>query len=65
MNLYRGRFIIGIYALEGEGETCLAVCESVKEFAKLINKSETSARMMIYKMEKGRNIMMKVNCVVI
>ena len=47
MKLYRGRFMIGIYALEHEGETCLAICENVREFAKLMNTTEASARMIL------------------
>ena len=44
MRLYRGRFMIGIYALESEGETLLALCENVRELAKALNTTEASAR---------------------
>ena len=52
---YRGRFMIGIYALEHEGETCLAICENVREFAKLMETSEASARMILQYFFEGKS----------
>ena len=55
MKLYRGRFMIGIYSLEDEGETLLALCENVKEFAKLMNIKETHARMILQRAYHGKS----------
>lgn len=55
MKLYRGRFMIGIYSLEDEGETLLALCENVKEFAKLMNIKETCARMILQNAYCGKS----------
>lgn len=52
--LYRGRFMIGIYALEHEGETCLAICENVREFARLMNIKESCARMILQHVYNGK-----------
>lgn len=37
MKLYKGKYLIGIYAPVEEGETLLALCENIKIFAKLLN----------------------------
>lgn len=55
MKLYRGRFMIGIYSLENEGETLLALCENVREFAKLMNVSEPCARMILQNVYHGKS----------
>lgn len=55
MNLYKGRFMIGIYALEQEGETLLALCESVKEFAEVMNIKETCAYVILKNAYQGKN----------
>lgn len=52
---YRGRFAIGIYASEYEGETLLALCDNVREFAKLMNIKESCARMILQNFFTGKN----------
>lgn len=52
---YRGRFAIGIYALENEGETLLALCDNVKEFAKLMHIKESCARMILQNFYTGKS----------
>ena len=44
---FRGRFLIGIYASIQEGETLLALCETVDDFAKLMKIKESAARMIL------------------
>ena len=44
MNNYRGKYLIAVYSLLSEGETLLALCENVREFAKYLKVSEKSAR---------------------
>ena len=55
MKLYRGRFMIGIYSLVDEGETLLALCENVREFARLMKINEPCARMILQNAYHGKN----------
>ena len=52
---YRGKYIIGIYSLLNEGETLLALCDSVKEFARLMKIKESNARMILQKIYTGKS----------
>ena len=36
MKLYRGQYLIGIYGPEKYGETLLALCSNIREFAELM-----------------------------
>lgn len=51
--LYRGKFLIGVYALEDEGETCLALCESIDEFANYLRVSKNSATVTLHYLFTG------------
>lgn len=55
MKFYRGKFAIGIYSLEAEGETLLALCDNVREFAQLMGIKETCARVILQNMFTGKN----------
>lgn len=51
---YRGKFLIGVYSLIQEGETLLALCDNVKEFASFLKTSESSARVILQNIYKGK-----------
>ena len=54
MKYYRGRFMIGIYATISEGETLLALCDNITEFAKYLETSKYSASMILSKAFNGK-----------
>lgn len=43
MKQYRGRFMIGVYSLLSEGETLLALCDNISEFAEYMKISKYNA----------------------
>ena len=45
--LYRNRYMIGVYSWISEGETLLALVDNVREFAKLMNIKESTARVIL------------------
>ena len=59
--MYRGKFLIGVYALEKEGETCLSICESVQEFADYTGVSKNSAAVTLHYLYKGKIKHIKLN----
>lgn len=61
MKYYRGRFMIGIYSLLHEGETLLALCESVKEFAEFLDISENCAWASLSQLYSGYKKFIKLN----
>lgn len=50
MKYYRGKFMIGIYSLLQEGETLLALCDNIKEFADLMNIKKNNAAVILHKL---------------
>jgi len=44
-NLYKGKYLIGIYSLISEGETLLALVNNHREFAQLMGISPEAASM--------------------
>lgn len=61
MRYFRGRFMIGVYALKHEGETLLALCDNIREFASYLNRSEEYARITISQIETGYKKFIKLN----
>ena len=41
--MYKGKYLIGVYAPVTEGETLLGLCSSVKEFAKFAKIKDSNA----------------------
>ena len=41
--MYKGKYLIGVYGPEEEGETLLGLCGNVREFAKLLHIKESNA----------------------
>lgn len=41
--MYKGKYLIGVYAPVSEGETLLGLCNSVREFAKFAKIKEPNA----------------------
>jgi len=46
-NLFKGKYLIGIYSLISEGETLLALVNNHHEFAKLMHIKESNAYMIL------------------
>ena len=61
MKYYRGKFMIGVYSLLHEGETLLALCDNVREFADFLNVSENSARVTLTYLYNGLTKYIKLN----
>ena len=53
MRYYKGKYLIGIYALKNEGETLLALCENVRELAKVLQTAEYNVRNILSHLKKG------------
>jgi len=47
---YRGKFMIGVYSLLEEGETLLALCDNIQEFADLMNITKNNAAVILHKL---------------
>lgn len=50
MKYYRGKFMIGVYSLLSEGETLLALCDNIKEFADLVKITKNNATVILHKL---------------
>ena len=61
MKYYRGKFMIGVYSLLHEGETLLALCDNVKEFAQFLKISENNARVTLTHLYTGFTKYIKLN----
>lgn len=61
MKYYRGKFMIGVYSLLHEGETLLALCDNVREFADFLNVSENCARVTLTYLYNGLTKYIKLN----
>lgn len=46
--MYRKKYLIGVYAPVEEGETLLALCSNIKEFAELMEIKYTNAVMILH-----------------
>lgn len=55
MRYYRGKFMIGVYSLLSEGETLLALCDNVHEFASLLQTDYFSAANILTHLFKGKS----------
>ncbi len=51
--LYKGKYLICVYAPAYEGETLLALCQGIGEFAELTGASWKVAQVALYHMMKG------------
>lgn len=51
--LYKGKYLICVYAPACEGETLLALCQDITEFAELTGASWKVAQVALYHMMKG------------
>ena len=51
--LYKGKYLICVYAPAYEGETLLALCQDIREFAQLTGASWKVAQVALYHMMKG------------
>ena len=51
--LYKGKYLICVYAPAYEGETLLALCQDAREFAELTGASPKVVRATLYYMMKG------------
>ena len=51
--LYKGKYLICVYAPAYEGETLLALCQDIGEFAQLTGASWKVAQVALYHMMKG------------
>lgn len=61
MRNYRGRFLIGVYSLLSEGETLLALCDNVKEFAEYLKVKESNARVILQNLYTNKHKYIKLN----
>lgn len=50
MKYYRGKFMIGIYSLLSEGETLLALCDNIEEFANTTKMTKRSATVVLHRL---------------
>ena len=55
MKNYRGKFLIGIYSLLHEGETLLALCDNVTEFANYMQITRINASNILKHIWDGKN----------
>lgn len=53
MTLYKGKYLIGIYAPEEEGETLLGLCDNTSEFAKWMDITRQDASLILHKLFTG------------
>ena len=60
MKNYRGKFMIAVYSLLNEGETLLALCDNVKEFAEYLQVKESNARMILQNIYTNKNKFIKM-----
>lgn len=61
MKYYKGRFLIGVYSLLQEGETLLALCDNIKEFANYLNVTYNDAKVKLVYLYKGKTKYIKFN----
>lgn len=48
MKLYRKKYLIGVYAPKSDGETLLALCENIAEFAELMKINRSNAAQILH-----------------
>lgn len=53
MKKYKGKYMIGVYSLLHEGETLLALCDNITEFANYMNISKNNATVILHKLYNG------------
>lgn len=53
--MYRKQYLIGIYAPISEGETLLALCYNIKEFAELMGIKYSAANQILHYIFVGKN----------
>lgn len=58
---YRGKFMIAVYSLLHEGETLLALCDNIKEFATYLGVSENSASKTLIYLYNGMTKHIRLN----
>lgn len=52
--LYRGEYLIGVYAPIAEGETLLALCQNAHEFAELLEINVANATQILHYLFTGK-----------
>ena len=61
MRNYKGKYFIAVYSLLHEGETLLALCDNVNEFAAYLQTDYFSAANILTHLFQGKNKYIKMN----
>lgn len=60
-NLYKGKYLIGVYSLVSEGETLLALVNNIGEFARLMNINYRTALVTLNNLFKSKTNYIRYN----
>ena len=60
-NLYKGKYLIGVYSLVSEGETLLALVNNIGEFARLMNINYRTALVTLNNLFKNKTNYIRYN----